>query len=154
MGANEKHDAAYHGKTPIEMKCEHAQDGYAHDPHYWPFRGSIGEDDLYRCPGLTAEEEEQYLQDAANRSRRTLDAHIAAADKTYLAGARSTEHLVAHKKKGTRLVLEDATSEQKPELGPVGKWAVGIVSLAIVVPFVGILWAWAAGVVRSLGGLW
>lgn len=48
----------------------------------------------------------------------------------------------------------DATPEPeapKPApLGPVGRWALGIVALAIVTPFVAILWAWAVGVVNTL----
>lgn len=48
----------------------------------------------------------------------------------------------------------EAEAPKKPELGPVGRWATGIVALAIVTPLVAILWAWAAGFVRSLGGLW
>lgn len=45
----------------------------------------------------------------------------------------------------------EAETPKKGELGPVGRWVTGIVALAIVTPFVAILWAWAAGVVRSLG---
>ncbi|QLF84391.1 hypothetical protein SEA_KARATE_67 [Microbacterium phage Karate] len=45
----------------------------------------------------------------------------------------------------------EAEAPKKQELGPVGKWVVGIVALAIVTPFVAILWAWAAEVVRSFG---
>lgn len=52
----------------------------------------------------------------------------------------------------------DATPEteapKKGELGPVARWVTGIVALAVVTPLVAILWAWAAGVIRSLGGLW
>lgn len=52
----------------------------------------------------------------------------------------------------------DATPEpeapKKPELGRVGQTILTVVALAIVTPLVAILWAWAAGVVRSLGGLW
>lgn len=40
---------------------------------------------------------------------------------------------------------------KKGEMGPVGRWFTGIVCLAIVTPFIGILWAWAAEVVRSFG---
>lgn len=44
--------------------------------------------------------------------------------------------------------------EKRHELGPVGRIVSSVVLLAIVTPLVGILWAWAAGVVRGLGGLW
>ena len=51
-----------------------------------------------------------------------------------------------------------ATPERKREqaapMSPVARWVTGIVALAIITPFVAIIWAMAAGVIRSLGGLW
>jgi len=47
-------------------------------------------------------------------------------------------------------VVEVAAPTTKSELGPVGRWSLGIVGLAILAPFVAILWAWAGGVFRSL----
>ncbi len=48
----------------------------------------------------------------------------------------------------------EAEAPKKAELGPVGKVDTGVVSLAILTPLIAILWAWALGVVRDLGGLW
>lgn len=42
----------------------------------------------------------------------------------------------------------------RPELGRVGKIIVSAVALAILTPFIAILWAWARGVVQVMGGLW
>lgn len=42
--------------------------------------------------------------------------------------------------------------EKGGELGPVGKVVVSVVALAILTPFIGILWAWALNVVRDMGG--
>jgi hypothetical protein len=39
--------------------------------------------------------------------------------------------------------------KSKSELGPVGRWSIGVVALAILAPFVAILWAWAGQVFRS-----
>jgi len=44
--------------------------------------------------------------------------------------------------------------KKKQEFGPVGKVVAGAITVAILVPFIGILWSWAAGVVRDIGGLW
>lgn len=40
------------------------------------------------------------------------------------------------------------------QLGKVGQAVTSVVALAILTPLIGIVWAWAAGVVRGLGGLW
>lgn len=49
----------------------------------------------------------------------------------------------------------DATPEpEAPKtapMSPVARWVTGIVALAIVTPFVAILWAWAMGAVRGMG---
>jgi hypothetical protein len=42
-----------------------------------------------------------------------------------------------------------AAPKSKSELGPVGRWTIGVVALAILAPFVAILWAWAGSVFRS-----
>lgn len=44
-----------------------------------------------------------------------------------------------------------APAPAKPELGRTGKAILTVVSLAILAPFVGILWAWAGQVFRSFG---
>lgn len=46
----------------------------------------------------------------------------------------------------------EADGEKGSELGPVGKVVVSVVALAILTPFIGILWAWALNVVRDIGG--
>ena len=62
--------------------------------------------------------------------------------------------------KGVPLVTGYAVAEngrgvkKTDELGPVGKAVLSVVGLAILTPFVGILWAWAMGVVRGMGGAW
>ncbi|UYL85362.1 hypothetical protein SEA_HAGER_69 [Microbacterium phage Hager] len=45
----------------------------------------------------------------------------------------------------------EAEAQKKPELGRVGQTILTVVSLAILTPFIAILWAWAAEVVRSFG---
>lgn len=45
----------------------------------------------------------------------------------------------------------EAGAPKAAPMSPVARWVTGIVALAIVTPFVAILWAWAVGVVRSLG---
>ena len=64
------------------------------------------------------------------------------------------KHAAAYHGASAADATPEAEAPRKPELGPVGRWVTGIVALAIVTPFVAILWAWAAGVIRSLGGLW
>jgi hypothetical protein len=51
---------------------------------------------------------------------------------------------------------EDGQEAKKPgELSRAGKVTVSVVALAILAPFVAILWAWAAHVVEFLsGGAW
>jgi hypothetical protein len=48
----------------------------------------------------------------------------------------------------------DRNPNKGGELGPVGKVVLSVVALAIVIPFIGILWAWAIGVIQGMGGLW
>ena len=43
-------------------------------------------------------------------------------------------------------------ASEKKELGKVGQIIATVVALAILVPFIGILWAWAADVIKSFGG--
>lgn len=43
---------------------------------------------------------------------------------------------------------------KRQELGQVGKIIVSAVALAILAPFVAILWAWAGTVVRAMGSGW
>ena len=66
--------------------------------------------------------------------------------------------LVWHPRNVPMVVSYDTTVgapvKKEAELGPVGRVVLGVVGLAILVPFLGILWAWAAGVVQHLGGLW
>ncbi|QLF84550.1 membrane protein [Microbacterium phage Rie18] len=111
MGANEKHEATYHGGLPEIKDC--GQSFTPHYPHYW-----------------------RVLPDGT-RTHQPGEGVVVWCDR---------------KEEGS---AADATSEpespKKAELSPVGKWSVGIVALAIVAPFVAILWAWAADVVRSFG---
>lgn len=44
--------------------------------------------------------------------------------------------------------------KKRQEFGPLGKVVAGAITVAILVPFISILWAWAVGVVRGMGGLW
>jgi hypothetical protein len=46
-------------------------------------------------------------------------------------------------------VARMAAPRSKSEFGPVGRWTSGVVALAILAPFVAILWAWAGSVFRS-----
>ncbi|QGH74020.1 hypothetical protein SEA_AESIR_67 [Microbacterium phage Aesir] len=112
MGANEKHDAAYHGGLPEIKDCD--GDFIPHHPHYWRV---MPDGTRTHTPG----------QGIVVWCDRQEDG--SAADATAQAGA-----------------------PKSGELGPVGKWVLGIVALAIVTPFVGILWAWALNVVRDMGG--
>lgn len=48
----------------------------------------------------------------------------------------------------------DRNPNKGGELGPVGKVVLSVVALAVVIPFIGILWAWAIGVIQGMGGLW
>ncbi|USH45265.1 membrane protein [Microbacterium phage Potty] len=111
MGANEKHDAAYHGGLPEIKDC--GQSFTPHHPHYW-----------------------RVMPDGT---------------RTHVPGQGVVVWCDRREEGSQADATPEAEAPKKQELGPVGKWVVGIVALAIVTPFVAILWAWAAEVVRSFG---
>ena len=96
MGANEKHDATYHG--------------------------SAGQGAEYTQEDLTG--------------KNGLEREIAADNYFKPSQASATA---------------EAGAPKAAPVGPVARWVMGVVALAIVTPFIGILWAWAADVVRSFG---
>lgn len=73
--------------------------------------------------------------------------------KAWCPGIRVVGH-VGTRKASAASPATEPEAPKKAELGRVGQAILTVVALAIVTPLVAILWAWAAGVVRSLGGLW
>jgi predicted nuclease of predicted toxin-antitoxin system len=56
--------------------------------------------------------------------------------------------LPSHMVEADAIVAPMGAPESNPELSPVARWTLGVVGLAILTPFIAILWSWSIGVIQ------